>query len=255
MAETTSSTQAPQWYQQLLQNFYGGAFNTANRPYQTYQGPQVAGMSSITENALGGYNSAMYGNPATWDGMSLLGGIINGDPNKYLDQMAGVIKDDAGKAFDSQISMLNNQFSNPNSFGGARHALGANDVTESASRGLGSALGQLRYSAFDNERGRQMQAANQAQQMNNSQLQNLSQGAILGNIPREIQQQMFNQGQQNFNEWRNYPTEQTNNLANWLGVGRGAGSTTTTSTPNSNSWSQALGGLGLLGSGLGWLGR
>jgi hypothetical protein len=252
MPDTTTSTQAPAWYQSLLQNFYGGAFNTANRPYQQYQGPQVAGMSSITENALGGYGSAMYGNPATWGGMQMLGGMIGGDPNQYLGQMADTIKADAGKEFDSHLGQLNDIFSNPNSFGSDRHALGAGQLTESYGRGLGQALGQLQYGAFDNERNRQMQAAGLAQQMNNSQLSNLAQGAQLGMIPREIQQQMFNQGQQNWNNWWNYPTEQTNNLANWLGVGRGAGQTTTTSAPNSNGWSQALGGLGLLGSSLGW---
>ena len=251
MPEQTTTSGPPQWYQQMLQNFYPGAFNIANRPYQPYQGPQVAGMSSITENALGGYNSAMHGNPATWGGMNLLGGIIGGDPNKYLDQMAGTIKADAGKAFDSQISQLNGQFSNPNSFGGSRHALGANDITESASRGLGHALGSLQYGAFDNERNRQMQAANQAQQMNNSQLSNLAMGAQLGNIPREIQQQMFSQGERNFNEWRNYPQQQASWLAGLFGMGS-PGSVSTTQTPEPNRWSQALGGLGLFGSGMGW---
>jgi hypothetical protein len=253
MPEQTTSSGPPQWMQQIWQNAIPGFMSVANRPYQPYQGPQVAGMSSITENALGGYNSAMYGNPATWGGMGLLGNIIGGDPNKYLPQMAEIVKNDASKAFDSQIGQLNNQFSNPNSFGGARHGLGAGEITESATRGLGSALGALQYGAFDNERNRQMQAATMAQQMNNSQLSNLAQGAVLGNIPREIQQQIYNQGRTNFNEWRDYPQQQASWLANILGMSnQGAGQVSTTQTPNPNTWSQALGGLGLLGSGLGW---
>lgn len=243
---TTTSQSAP-WSAPYLQNFWNGAFQTANRPYQSYQGPQVAGMSDIQSGALGGIQGAMYGNPTTWAGMNQLGSIIGNQGNPNLDQVTNTIKADAGHAFDQQIGQLNDQFSNPNSFGTARHALGAEQLTQDASRGLGQALGNLQYGQYNTGLDRSMGAANQAQSMTNSQTQNMMAALQAGSVPQQTQQRMYDQGQQNFNNWWQYPQQQSQFLQGALGLGGGYGSQTQTS-PGPNAASQVLGG-GLLAAG------
>lgn len=254
MPEQVTQSGPPQWYQQMLQQFYPGAFALANRGYQPYMGPQVAPMSQITQQALGMYGNAMGGSPTTYAADNFLGGLLNGGANPYLDTMASNITSEANKAFDSHLSDLNGIFSNPNSFGGSRHQLGASELSQDFGKGLGQSLGALRYGAFNDDLNRRMQGVGLAQSMQNSRLQNLAMGAQLGNIPRQIQQQFYDQGQQNFREWRDYPQQQASWLANMFGIGN-PGTYSSTTTPDPNRLSQWIGGLGLLGSGLGWFGK
>ncbi len=251
MPETTTQSGPPPWYQQMLQGFYPGAFNIANRPYQQYQGPQVAGMSSITQNALNGVQGSMYGTPATQAGNQFLTGLLGNSSNPYIDQMASSITSDANRQMDSRMSDINSIFSNPNSFGTSRHGLAVGDAVTDFGKGIASSLGNLRYGAFNDDLNRRMAATSLAESGANSNMNRYMQGAQAGDIPRQIQQQFYDQGQRNFNDWRNYPQQQASWLGGMFGVGN-PGSQSTQTTPNPNPWSQAAGGIGLIGSGLGW---
>ena len=261
MADLTTTSSSTPWAAPYLQQYWNQAFTTANRPYQQYQGPQVAGLSDIQTGALGGINGAMYGNPTTWAGMGLLGNVIGNQGNPYLDQVTDTIKSDAAHAFDQQIGQLNDQFSNPNSFGGARHQLAADWLTQSANRGLGQALGNLQYGQYNTGLDRGMAAANQAQGMSNAQFSHMMQGLQAGGVPQQLQQRIYDQGQTNFNNWWNYPQQQLGMLQGALGLGGNFGNTQQTQ-PGPSTGSQILGGGlmtlgGLQGTGAfgnnGWL--
>ncbi len=249
MPTQTTTTAPPDWYQGLLQSYYPGAFAVANQPYQGYNGQRVAGMSDITQGALGQAQGLIGGTGATQAGGQFLQGLLGGGQNPYMDQMKQSITNDATKAFQGQVSGLNNVFANPNSFGGARHELGADSLTQNFGQGLGQALGNLEYGAYNTNIQNQLQAAGLAQNMQNSQVNNLGNIAQMGMIPQQIQQHQFDTGYNDYLDQRNYNNGQTNNLANWLGVGHNAGQTSTTNVPTNNA-SQWLGGALLGGSAL-----
>lgn len=245
---TTTSSSTP-WAAPYLQNLWNGAFGLANRPYQQYQGPQVAGLSDLQTGALGGINGAMFGNPTTWSGMNALQGIINGGGNPNLNGVVDTTVSDANRAFGSQLGQLNETFSNPNSWGSDRHALGAGTLTQDFGRGLGQSIGNLRYGAYNDGLNRQMTAAGQAQSMTNSSLQNMLAGLQAGQIPQQLQQRIYDQGQTNFNNWWQYPQQQSQFLGGLMGLGGNSQNSTTTS-PGPNSASQWLGGASLALGGL-----
>lgn len=248
---TTTQSGVPDWLAPYYQNYLNGAFGVANRPYQQYQGPQVAGLSDLQTGALGGIQGAMYGNPTTWQGMGLLGNIMQNQGNPNLQNVTDTIASDAGRAFSTQLGQLNDIFSNPNSLGGARHQLGAEQLTQDFGRGLGQSLGNLQYGQYNTGLDRGMAAANQAQSMSNSQFSQLMQGLQAGSIPQQLQQRIYDQGQQNFNNWWQYPMQQSQFLGQALGMGGSRFNTNTTTNPGPSTGSQILGGsmLGLAGLG------
>jgi hypothetical protein len=242
MPTTTTQTAPAPWFAPRLESLWNGASQIANQPYQQYMGPRVANMSDITQGALGGYQDSMYGNPTTFAGMGFLNDTISGKyGNPETDKMAAQITTDAGHAFDSKLGQLNSIFSNPNSFGSDRHALGASKLTEDFGRGLGASLGNLRYGAFNDDMSRRMGATGAAQSMTNSTLGNLAQGAQLGQIPRNIQQQVYDANYGDFQQQRQYPQQMAEFMARMYGMGTGY-SSQSQQTPDPNRTSQALGG-------------
>jgi hypothetical protein len=245
---TTNSSTTP-WAAPYLQNLWNSATGIANRPYQPYQGPQVAGLSDIQMNALNGIQGAMGGNPTTQMASGALQNILGNGGNPNLQAVIDSTTADAVKGFQSQLGGLNDVFSNPNSFGSDRHALGANDLTQSFGKGLGQAIGNIKYGAYDAGLNRQMTAAQLAQGMQNSSMANLMMGLQAGAVPQNLQQNIYNQGQQNFRDQQNYPMDQARFLAGLLGIG--GGSNTTQTQPGPNAASQWAGGGLLALSGLG----
>lgn len=245
---TTNSSTTP-WAAPYLQNLWNSGVNIANRPYQPYQGPQVAGLSDIQLNALNGINGSMGGNQTTGMANSALQNILGNGGNPNLQGVIDSTTADAIKGFQSQLGGLNDVFSNPNSFGSDRHALGANDLTQSFGKGLGQAIGNIKYGAYDAGLNRQMTAAQLAQNMQNSSMQNYMMGLQAGAVPQNLQQQIYNQGQTNYNNAQNYPMQQANFLAGLLGIG--GGSNTTQTQPGPSAASGYLGGGLMALSGLG----
>lgn len=257
MAQTTTTSGPADWMQPYYQNFLQGAFQTANRPYQQYQGPRVAGMSSIQQGALGGIQNAMYGTPQTQQAGGLLSNVMQGD-NPYVNQIAQQVADQSKKEYEQNTAAVNSRFANPNSFGNSRHAMMQDSANEAYARGLSGSLANLRYGAFDTNARRQLDAANMANQFSSTNMQNLMSGLTAGNVPRQIQQQQYDTGYQDYQNWWNYPTQQTSNLGSWLGMG-GNNTQTTQNTPDPNKGTQIAGGLLAalpalygIGSGQGW---
>lgn len=239
---TTTSTSGPaDWMQPYYQQYLQGAFQTANKPYQQYQGNRVAGMSSIQQGALGGINQGMYGTPQTQQAGGLLSNVMAGD-NPYVNQIAQQVADQSRQQYEQNTAAVNSRFKNPNSFGNSRHAMMQDSANEAYARGLSGSLANLRYGAFDTNAQRQLQAAGMADQQANSNMQRLGTGLTAGNIPRQIQQQQYDTGYQDWQNWNNYPTQQTDNLGRWLGMG-GNSTQTTQQTPNPSQGSQIAGGL------------
>lgn len=238
MPTQTSFSGPPQWLTPYYQNFLNGAFGVANRPYQQYQGPRVAGMSDIQSSALGGMQGFMGSNPYA-GAQSFLGSQMQ-NQNPYIQQMGQTITQDAMRGYEQALGSIGDMFSE-SGFGGPRHGLAAGQATEAFGRGLGNALGNLQFGAWNDAQNRGMQAAGMTGQLNNSLMNNYMMALSAGNVPRGIQQQFYDADYGDWmNQW-NYPINMTNNLANWLGVG-GQFNQQTTETPDPNRASQMLGG-------------
>lgn len=291
------------YYNSLLQ----GAFNYANQPYQQYPGQRVAGMSDIQYQALSGIqnslandpmsgvnsfyanvmggggspmmNQAMAGmqgqanNPILGQAQGLYGNLMAGGGNPFMDQMIGDVTNQATRAYQQATGSINNRFTNPNSFGGSRHAMMQDQANEAFARGLGSALGNLQYNAHGEGLDRQMRASQMATGLQNQQynqlLQNFRAGGEgldrqmagaqglqgaqrqrfndllaslqAGNLSRIIQQQQYDVGYQDWQNAQRYPLEMIDRLSGVLSGTRS--NQTTMSQPGPNQASQMLGGV------------
>lgn len=224
------------YYNSLL----GGAFNYANQPYQQYPGQRVAGMSDIQYQALSGIQNQMGNNPILGQAQGLYGNLMSGGGNPFMDQMIGDVTNQATRAYQQATSGINNRFTNPNSFGGSRHAMMQDQANEAFARGLGSALGNLQYNAYGEGLDRQMRAAQGAQSLQGQQFSQLLQGLQAGGVPRAIQQQQYDTGYQDWQNAQKYPMEMMTLLSNILSGTRS--NQTSFSEPGPNQMSQMLGG-------------
>lgn len=240
---TQVSGPAP-WMMPYYNSLLPGAFDLANRPYQQYRGPRVAGMSDLQYQALSGIQNQMGGNPMLNQAQGLLGSMMQGGPNPFMDQMVGDVTNQARRAYDQATASVNDRFRNPNSFGNSRHAMMQDSANEAFARGLGGALGNLQYNAYGEGLDRQMRAAQMAQGLQGQQFNQLMQGLQAGNVPRMIQQQQYDVGYEDFQNAQKYPREMADFLSRLLSGT--PGSQSTTSSPGPNSLNQILGGLGLL---------
>lgn len=249
MPTQTQVTGPSQLAAPYLNNLYQNVGQIANRPYQQWQGPTVAGLSDIQNQALQGIQAQMGGSPMTQQAQGLLGGLMQGGGNPFMDQMIGDVTEQARRAYASATSGISDRFSNPNSFGNSRHAMMQDRANESFARGLGSALGNLQYNAYGQGLDRQMQAAQMAQGLQGQQFSQLMQGLQAGSVPQMLQQRVIDDARNEFREANKYPQE----MATWLSnIYNGSqGSQTTTTTPDPNNLSQGLGGLALILSAFG----
>lgn len=251
VSTTNAGPSAEMWpyYQSLLQ----GAFNYANKPYQQYPGQRVAGMSDIQYQALSGIQNQMAGNPMMQQAQGLLGGMMTGGPNPFMDQMIGDVTNQATRAYQQATGNINSRFRNPNSFAGSRHQMMQDQANESFARGLGGALGQLQYGAYGEGLDRQMRAAQMAQGLQGQQFSQLMQGLQAGNVPRAIQQQQYDVGYQDFQNAQKYPREMIDMLNSILSGTRSQQQTTT--QPGPNQLAQILGGAAAMYPLFNFLGR
>lgn len=246
MATTTQSTGPSPYLQGYYNNFLPGVFEYANQPYQPYGGPRVAGMSDIQYQALSGIQNQMRGNPMMQQAQGLLGGLMQGGGNPFMQQMVGDVTNQARRAYEDATGAINNRFTNPNSFGGSRHAMMQDQANEAFARGLGGALGQLQYNAYGEGLDRQMRAAQMGQGLQQQQFSQLLQSLQAGSVPRNIQQQQYDTAFEDYMRAQEYPRRNIDMLSRVLSGS--PGSTTTTQTPDPSRGSQALGGAALLAS-------
>lgn len=274
MATTTQSTGPSPYLQGYYNNFLPGVFEYANQPYQPYGGPRVAGMSDIQYQALSGiqrnlandpmqgvnsfYGDVMAGNgspmmnqslsalqgqsnnPMYGQVQGLLGGLMQGGGNPFMQQMVGDVTNQARRAYEDATGAINNRFTNPNSFGGSRHAMMQDQANEAFARGLGGALGQLQYNAYGEGLDRQMRAAQMGQGLQQQQFSQLLQSLQAGSVPRNIQQQQYDTAFEDYLRAQEYPRRNIDMLSRVLSGS--PGSTTTTQSPDPNRTSQVLGG-------------
>ncbi len=249
MPEQNTYSGPPEWMQPFNQSYLQGAFNVANRPYQQYQGMRVAPFTQGQQQAFNGIYGSMGGSQGTQAANQYLTGLLGGQGSFDLNGVIDAASRDVTSRYNQATAGITDRFNNPGNWGGARHQLAQADAGQALARGLGDANANARLQAYQFDQNQRMQAANLANTLQNSQMQNWMQGLNAGNYERQYGQGLLDVAHQDWqNQW-DYPNQQVERLGNALGIGqRGAGTNTTTQTPDPNRWSQLL-GLGALSLG------
>lgn len=243
--QTVQQNTAPWAAQQpyLQEGFKQAQENVLNRPTSFYPGSTVVPLSNQTNQALG-MIQGMATDPNNLNASAtgqlqntLNGNYLNAGSNPYL----GGVMD---QALNKVRSSLDSQF---NLAGRTGSGAAANAFAENAS----NALTNIGYQNYNDERGRQQQAALIAPQQNQANYYNAGQLANVGGV---LEQQQANQLQDQMSRYNYAQQEPANRIANYMGLVQGNyGGNSQSSTPiynNTSPFRSALGGASA-GAGVG----
>jgi len=255
---TISKSEPPEYVKPYSIALMEGAANTAARPYEAYTGQRVAGLDPYQQAGFEmTAQRAVSGSPVMNSAQSMAQSTLNGDyldPNSNpwlkstFDQAAGGMAD----AYARGTAATNNaQFNNAGAFGGSAHQEMTAANNKAFSDSLGGLANQIYGQNYQMERGNQMQAAGMADSMANSDYRDAQALIGAGDAYRGYQQDLLNQGYQDWQDAYNYPLTQLDILGNAINVASGGAGTNSTSTPSmyqANPYATAIGG-GLAGYG------
>lgn len=249
-SEGPTSTQRsgpPAWLAPYAQSFLGAGAQAAQLPYQRYTGQRVANQSPLTRGANRGIAGNMFGSAITDAADNNLLQTLNGNfDNPFSDQVLAPSMRQASDAFLNATGGTSNIFNGAGAFGGSAHLNAQRNNADMLAQNLTDMTGRLNYQNYDSERNRQMSAASQAYQGQNSAMDWLNSALRAGAMDQGYEQQLLDSQYGDFQEANNYPWQQLGRFSDILGRAQGgAGTTTTTQGPAPDRGSQALGG-GLL---------
>jgi len=187
-AQTTSAP--PEWMQQLLQQYLQQASNVANKPYQQYEGMQVAPFTPLQEQAFGGIQDTMYGSPAMDASQGFLANLIanGGGPNGGLEGVLSRTRRGVTDAYDAATGRTTAMFNEPGQWGGSAHMQAVKGNQDALAQGLGDAEAGLRYQDYTGDLQRRMSAAGMAPQLATTQQNLFANGLNAGNYQQNYGQ-------------------------------------------------------------------
>jgi len=279
-------TMQPLWQSALTQ-----AQNLSQTPYQQYPGQRIADLNADQTNAIatgervlnaGGLpvtNAANSQGEDTLNDMYLTGNMMDPYANRsnpysgygpmFQQQLQGQLGDTVNAYKMGTDADTTRMFNQAGAFGGSayQNAVGANQYALAKQLGNQTAnayqtqfnnSGQLQAQdmnrgsqAYQDERNREMQAMNQGTAAQQNFFQGIQQQMGLGDIQRGYQQDLLNQGYNDWQTQRQYPFTMEDYLTGVLGRAQG-GISPNMSFQNSgysaSPYSQIL-GAGLLGYG------
>lgn len=275
--QNVTSTIDPDLKQAYL-NQINYANTVADRPYQQYQGPQVAGFTQDQQNAFQGvrnmqgqYQPYLQGAANTTQGVmgaqagNFLTGNIGAYMNPYTQQVINTTMSDIDRARQMQQQQVNAQALSRGAFGGSRQAVAeaennrnfmdqqARTIAGLRQQGFDTAAGLMQRD-FDREQQQQqlrLGAANQfanigslGQQLGLNQAQALGQ---VGGLQQQQQQRNLDVAKADFERQWNYPVQQLAIRQSALPAPNAFGSTQSTPIFENNAATLA----GLVGTGAG----
>lgn len=185
-ATATERNDMPAWYQAAQQAQIMRASQIANTPYETYQGPRIAGTTPLMDDSYNGatmYKPKVQANFNAANDLTQQGGQgFNQDEfSKYLNPATSGIVDRLGvlgarNLSENLLPQVNDTFTGAGQFGGSRHAdftlRALRDQNESTMAQQNSALQQ----AYDSAMGNYQTGQNRT----------LSAGAQMGNLGAQL---------------------------------------------------------------------
>jgi hypothetical protein len=230
---------------------FGNAVNSAiNLPYQQYQGPRVANLSPLQNQAIGNY-SGLISDPSWQQAQNTYSDAQNGSMNPYMQQVGQTVIADTTNAFNHATAGTRSAYNTPGNFGSARQGIAQDTNETNLARGLSQGLGGVYSNAYDNMQNRRIQGANGSQQLAGTYGNALNNSIQAGNTSRNFDQNVIDALYGDWQSANNYPWQQIERGANVFGqLQGGAPRQTTTTGPGSDRVSQGL-GLWALGNNLG----
>jgi hypothetical protein len=243
---TVAKSEPPDYVKPYAIDFMNNAAQLANQSGGQYQGQriadlngyQTAGMDATAQRAIQGNGAMNAGNQYLQDTIS--GKYLSPDSNPYLAQMGNTVANDvqtrmAGMARGSGSGMTNSGWQ------------------ESTARGLGDALGNLYGNAYSQERGMQNSAVGMAPTYAANDYTDTRALTGVGDAYRQYNQDLLNQGYQDWQSAMNAPYSQLDLMGNAIRTSMGGGGTSTSTGPNpyqASPMANMLGG-GLAGYSIG----
>lgn len=217
-------------YGQLIQNF-------AQRPFQNYQGPMVANLSPLQQQAIGGYSAVMPGAASTFgNAANQINATLTGQGgNPFTDSVVARTEKPVLEAYNAATAGTRANFNDAGGVGSARSGIAQDLNDRNLAQGLGDAVGNLYSNAYENERNRQMQAAGMVPSLASGASGFLNNAIQAGDIPRQQQQQVMDALRQQWENAYNYPLTQLQGVGSAIAPLFGAlprTSTTTGSPPD-----------------------
>jgi hypothetical protein len=210
------------------------ANTVADRPYQQYQGPQVAGFTAdqnqgfntVRQNAMGPQN--------------FLAGNINQYMNPYTSQVINQSMSDIDRARQLQQQQVNAQALSRGAFGGSRQAVAEAENNRNFMDQQARTSAQLRSQGFDTAAGLMNQDIERARQATGQLLQT-------GGLQQQQVQRNLDTAKADFERQWNYPVQQLAIRQSALPAPNAFGSTQSTPIFENNAATLA----GLVGTGAG----
>lgn len=238
MSYTTSSAPLP-YVEPYVQDVLGRAQDVANTPYQQSPSTAVGPNPYLTAGWEATANRAIMGSPTMGAANSLMQRTLNGDflssENPYLASQIDYAQGDLARNF--------NNVNKPGWDARMARSGGYNSgVAEAASgdygdlaRNMGRIGSDMRFNAYNTERGHQQTALGLAPTYANQDYVDANALLSVGTQRQAFDQAGADQELRWFNEAQNYPQQRLNDYARIVGMGSGAGSTTSQPGPSTGS--------------------
>lgn len=272
LAPTTEMTSLPQWYQDAQKGLISQAAGIANEPYTPYNGPRVAGLTDLQNQAIGNAsNAGVAGGNTLQRGADLAynAGNTQFDPaqfEQFLSPYTNGVVDRIAQLGERNLTenllpQINDSFIGSGMPFGSRHE----DITARALRDTnGSILGQQSQalsSAYDSAMGnyqnalqRQAQTGGILSGIGTGQTQNEMQAGgfqnLMGGVQQANQQQNLDTAYGDFQNQKNYPLQQldvVNSILKGYSPYQSKTTTTVAGSPNTSVTSPGGTALGALG--------
>jgi len=255
---TTVSSGINTQFQPAVNQLVQGAQAAAAKPYEAYGGQRVAGLSGLQNQALTGIAGLQAFQPTQYTQQSWTDpGMQQQFMSPYQQGVTDIAKREAQRTADIEATKIGAGAVNQGAFGGYRHGIveaeqarnAAQQQNDIQARGLqnayASGMGQFNT---QNQLGLQTQ---QAQELANrygyqTGIGNLQEQLRAGALPRDIQQQQYDVGYQDYLRQQEYPYKQMDFLRSSLS-GLPLSSTSTNFSYDKPGGLQQ--GLGMIGAG------
>lgn len=238
-----------------LNSYMSYASQVLGKPYQQYQGQQIAGQATdqqmgqdiIRARALNG--SGMYTAPSDNNYLNTMNGAYMSQANPYLNNVIDQSNADIAKAYSKgTAAQTDSSFARSGAFGGSAYNEQKSQNQQDLTDRLANNTNSLRYGNYQTERNNQMAlqgygdiAANRDYQDANALMQS-------GGGQQQYLQRLLNQGQQDFNGATNFLYDTLGRFGNTMNPLLGLGGSSSTA---SNSGTQGQGGSNGLANVLG----
>lgn len=220
--QTGTESSLSNWAGPYVTEMLGRGQALASQPYQAYSGPLTAGQSGLQTQAFQGLAGLTIPTAAQMDytPQSFTAGAAQQYMNPYLMAALQPQIDEARRQ--AQISRVEQagRLTRAGGFGGGRQAIMESELNRNLLQNLAGITGTGYKQAFDTaqqqfntEQGREMAAAQQAQQFG---LAALQKQADLGGVQRAIEQQGVEADIGQFKEERDFPYKQVQYMQSLL---------------------------------------